>query len=1157
MVEFYAGRSFKGLALALLLPLSAVSGGAGTAKASPGYFAVQQPADGKPLPLKDVLLQIEKEYKVRINYIGATIQGISLSKPASKKPAEKMDAYLNQFLRPLGLEAEQAATGQFIVYIKENQKPARPKTEAGNAGTTAPQPLQLEAVVQQQAGISGQVTEESGMPLPGVTVVVKGTFNGAKTNEKGRYALSNVPKDAVLVFSYLGYKTQEIKVNGRSSLDVKLLTDVQSMKDFVVNGYQKLKKESYTGSAIVITGEEIKRFNPQNILASIQAYDPSFRIVENNLAGSNPNQLPNINVRGATAVPAGDPKLLTRSSLATITNLPMFMLDGYQVGIQTIYDLDVNRIEMITLLKDAAATAIYGSRASNGVVVIQTKTPKEGSLEVYYNYELNVTTPDLTAYSVLNAEEKLEYERLAGLYTSNGGIDSEDELAQKYYAKRKNVLSGVNTYWLSQPVSTDFGQKHSISLQGGSPTIRYGVDARYQTNNGVMKGSGRDRYSLANSLSYNLKDNKLLFRNSFTISQVNGTESPYGSFANYVRMNPYYPRTDSAGRIMPTVDQWNYLSNEDRISGDRVLAPVFNPLYEATTGGFYKTEYTEFIDNFAIEYNPSPAWRINGNISLTKRKSTDDRFVSPLSNTFYYDKGDALKDRGRYYYKTIQETQVDGSLTANYNKVLQGSHFLNFSLGTNIQSTKYTGREFVAQGFTNDRFTDVSFARGYEKDKAPVGSVTEQRLIGAFLSMNYSYQNRFLMDGTVRVDGSSKFGSESRMAPFWSYGIGWNLHNEKFMRNTIFNQLRLKATTGLTGDVSFPAYLSNTTYNYYTADWYSTGVGAVFAGYGNSKLKWQRTRNYDLSMEISMFKDRLYISPRYYRKLTKDLLTDVNVAPSTGFSQYKDNLGEMVNKGYEVYFRANVLRGKDWSVNLNANIGSNTNIITKISNSLKSYNEQVDKNQREDSALRTKPLLRFQEGQSLNTIYAVRSLGIDPENGREIFQRPDGTTTYDYDVRNTVAVGDMTPDFDGYFGGSIVYRNFMVEFSFYAKVGGDIYNQTLIDRVENADPKYNVDSRVLAERWRKPGDRTFYKNIADLTTTKATSRFVQQENRLEFKSVYASWEAPASLYKRLKMKSLRLALNLNDLAYWSSLQIERGIDYPFARSFTFSLATRF
>ncbi|MGN6510135.1 MAG: SusC/RagA family TonB-linked outer membrane protein [Chitinophaga sp.] len=1159
MVEFYAGKFRKSLALVLLLPMAALSGGASAAAwASPGYFEMQSnPSDGKPLPLKDVLVQIEQQYKVRINYIGNTIQGVQVKKPAARKNGERMEDYLNQFLMPAGLRAEQAALGQFIIYKFENQKPTVPKnnTPAGEA-TAASQPLQLEAVKAQQASVTGQVTEESGVPLPGVTVVVKGTFNGAKTNDKGRYTLSNVQKDAVLVFSYLGYKTQEIKVNGRSTLDVKLLTDVQSMKDFVVNGYQKLKKESYTGSAIVITGEEIKRFNPQNILASIQAYDPSFRIVENNLAGSNPNALPNINVRGATAVPAGDPKLLSRSSLATVTNLPMFMLDGYQVGIQTIYDLDVNRIEMITLLKDAAATAIYGSRASNGIVVITTKLPKEGALEVYYNYELNVTAPDLTAYKVLNAEEKLEYERLAGLYSSNA-IDSPDELAKKYYAKRANVLSGVNTYWLSQPLSTDLGHKHSISLQGGSPSIRYGVDARYQTNNGVMKGSGRDRYSLANSLSYNLKNNKLLFRNSFTISQVNGTESPYGLFSDYVRMNPYYPRTDSAGRITATVDQWNYLSNEDRVSGDRVLAPVFNPLYEATTGGFNKSEYTEFIDNFAMEYNPNAAWRINGNISLTKRKSTDDRFVSPLSNQFYYDKGDALKDRGRYYYKTIQETQVDGSLTVNYNKTLAGSHFLNFSLGTNLQAAKYTGREFVAQGFTNDRFTDVSFARGYERDRAPTGSITEQRLIGAFLSMNYSYQNRFLMDGTVRVDGSSKFGSESRMAPFWSYGLGWNLHNEKFMRNTVFNQLRIKATTGLTGDVSFPAYLSNTTYNYYTSDWYSTGVGAVFAGYGNSKLKWQRTRNYDLSMEISMFKDRLYISPRYYHKLTRDLLTDVNVAPSTGFSQYKENLGEMVNKGFEIYFRANVLRGKDWSVNLNANLGSNTNIITKISNSLKSYNDEVNKNQQSDSSLRTRPLLRFQEGQSLNTIYAVKSLGIDPENGREIFLRPDGTTTYDYDVRNTVPVGDMTPDFDGYFGGSFVYRSFMVEFSFYAKVGGDIYNQTLIDRVENADPRYNVDSRVLTERWRKPGDRTFYKDIADLSTTKATSRFVQKENRLEFKSVYASWEAPASLYKRLKMKSLRVALNLNDLAYWSSLQIERGIDYPFARSFTFSLATRF
>jgi TonB-linked SusC/RagA family outer membrane protein len=1163
MVEIYAGRLCGGLALALLTGLGYPLKTAAARVNQDQLSMVQRetPSERQKVPLKSVLAELEQLYRVRINYTGNTISGITTQRPAAKVNAEKLIDYLSNFLRPLGLDVEQAAQDHFIIFKRERRLPVDRQSETPatmpQQASSAPNRLELESVAQQQQStVSGQVTEESGVPLPGVTVIVKGTFNGAKTDDNGRYTLRNVPPTGTLVFSYIGYKAQEVKVNTRTSIDVKLLTDVQSMKDFVVNGYQKLNKESYTGSAIVITGEEIKRFNPQNILASIQAYDPSFRIIENNMAGSNPNALPTINVRGATSMPTDDPKLLSRNDLAQITNLPMFMLDGYQVGIQTIYDLDANRIEAITLLKDAAATAIYGSRASNGVVIIQTKQPKEGALEVYYNYELNVTAPDLTAYSVLNASEKLEYEKLAGLYTANG-LDSQDDLEKLYYEKRRNVLSGVNTYWLAQPLATDFGHKHSVSLQGGSPSLRYGVDARYQTNNGVMKGSGRDRYSLSTNLAYNLQNNKLMFRNAFTVSQVNGVESNYGGFEKYVRMNPYYPKTDANGRILKEVGQWRYRDGVDRVSGNEVNAPVFNPLYEATIGSFDKNEYLEFMDALSAEYNPSAAWRIHGTISLTKRKQVADKFVSPLSNEFYKYSTADLKDRGKYYYKSEDFTQVDGNLTVNYNKSFANAHFLNFSLGTNIQSSKFTGRQFVAEGFTNDRFTDVSFARRYEKDKAPTGSISEDRLIGAFLSFNYSWQNRFLMDGTVRVDGSSKFGSESRMAPFWSYGVGWNLHNEKMFRNTIFNQLRIKATTGLTGDISFPAYLSNTTYTYYTNDWYSTGVGAVSEAYGNSGLKWQRTQNYDLSLEASMFKDRLYISPRYYHKLTKDLLTDINVAPSTGFSQYKENLGEMVNKGFEVYFRANVLRGRDWSFNINANFGHNTNVITRISNALKNFNDEVDKLQQGDSSLRTRPLLRYREGQSLNTIYAVKSLGIDPENGREIFLNPDGTTTYNYDVRNTVPVGDQTPKLDGYFGGSFVYKNFVLEFSFYTRLGGDIYNQTLIDRVENADPRYNVDSRVLAERWRQPGDHTFYKDIADLSFTRTTSRFVQRENRVEFKSVYLSYEPAAKLYERLKMKNLRFALNMNDLAYWSSIQVERGINYPFARSFTFSVSTRF
>lgn len=1164
MVKIHAGYTGGGLALALLIQLgslTAIGKTQGPAIDRSVYYVQNNTEDQEPL--KNHLAHMERRYNIRINYVGNTVKGIYADAPPAKDPATKLIDYLNKFLSPLGLEAEQAGQDQYILYKKSATKPAD--------HPIAPSDLNMEPVSAavigassavapsgelQQFAVSGQVTEESGVPLPGVTVVVKGTTNGTKTNENGKYRLNNVPPNGTLVFSYIGYKAQEVKIGSRAGIDVKLLTEVQSMKDFVVNGYQQLKKESYTGSAITITGEELKRFNPQNILQSIQASDPSFRLVENNIAGANPNQLPNVNVRGTTAIPTGDASQLSRTQLANVTNLPLFILDGYQVSIETIFDLDFNRVEMVTLLKDAAATAIYGSRASNGVVVIQTRAPKEGELELYYNYELNVTTPDLTAYNVLDATQKLEYERLAGLYTSNG-VNSADELEKQYYAKKKNVLSGINTYWLSQPVATDFGHKHSVSLQGGSSTIRYGIDARYQTNNGVMKGSGRDRYSLSNTLSYQPKSQKLLFRNQFTLSQVTSKASPYGTFDQYVNMNPYYPIRDSAGRLIREIDKWNYRGLNDKGQDAGLTNTVLNPLYDATTGSFNKSSYLEFIDAFSTQYSPTDALRFNATVSLTKRKTTEDVFASPLSNYYYFYSGDALKDRGKYTYTSQDDMQVDGYATITYNKALQNTHFLNFSLGMNVQATKTDIKSFSAIGFTNDRFTNITFARKYEDNTAPTGDIEEQRLIGGFLSFNYSYQNRFLMDGTVRVDGSSKFGTGSRMAPFWSYGIGWNLHKEKFLQHTAISQLRLKATTGLTGSVSFPAYLSNTTYQYYTGSWYSTGVGAVFTAYGNPELKWQRTNNYDVSMELGLFNDRVYISPRYYYKLTRDLLADINVPTSTGFDKYKANLGEMVNKGYEVYMRANVWRTRNWSANININLVHNTNVITKISDALKSYNDQVDKQQDAKAELATAPLLRYKEGQSLNTIYAVRSLGIDPENGKEIYLNQDGTRTYDYKVKNTVPVGDQTPDVDGYFGGSLIYKSLMLQLNFYGKVGGDIYNQTLVDRIENANPWYNVDSRALDLRWKQPGDHALYKDITDKSLTRTSSRFVQREDRLELKSVYLSYDAPATLYKRLKMKNLRFALTMNDLFYWSTVKLERGIEYPFARSFTFSLSTRF
>jgi TonB-linked SusC/RagA family outer membrane protein len=1094
------------------------------------------------MALKDLLSSLETRYKVRINYMGEIVNNIQVAAPSAKAEAVQFVDYLNNFLQPLGLEAEQAAVNQYIIYRQETT-PAKVKQPS-------PVPEKV-VVVKQVRSISGTVTDENGIPLPGVTVLQKGTSNGVHTNNDGKYILKNVPEKGILVFSYIGFKTQEINIGDRTDINIKLLTNVQSVKDVVITGYQEIKRDNFTGTAITISGEELKRFNPQNILASLQSFDPSFKIVENNINGSNPNKLPNINVRGTTALPTGDINTLNRNNLSSVTSLPTFIMDGYEVSLQTIFDLDPNRVASMTLLKDAAATAVYGSRAANGVLVIVTKAPKEGALNLSYNYELTVTTPDLTDYHVLNAADKLEYERLAGSYVYNNNANSAEDLEKQYYRKKKNVLSGVNTYWLSQPVQTDFGHKHSIYLEGGSKSMRYGVDARYQTNNGAMKGSYRKRYSLSTNLSYNLND-KFRFMNQFTISQVSSKESPYREFSNYVRMNPYYPKTDSTGRLLREVDNWGY---HDAVKGLSNLA-VLNPMYEAQTGSFDQTEYTEFIDAFSIEWTITEGLRVRGQVSMTKLRGTADKFTSPLSNDFYTKTGDELKDRGKYTYGAQDNWQADGSLTVNYFKQLGSSHYVNLSLGTNIQDRKEDDKSFVAQGFTNDRFSEIEFARKYENDGSPGGSVSQERLIGAFLSSNYSYQNRFLMDATLRTDGSSKFGTDSRMATFWAFGLGWNVHNEKFMSHSVISQLKLRATTGLTGDVSFPAYLSNTTYQYYNSDWYSTGVGSVFKAYGNQGLKWQRTRNYDAGVELGLFRDRLYISPRYYYKLTKDLLADVITPPSTGFSDYKENLGEMVNQGYELTIRANVFRNKNWSVNLTANGVRNNNKITRISNALKSYNDKVDTKQETDANFNSVPLLRYKEGQSLYTIYAVKSLGIDPENGKEIFVKKDGSHTYEYSVKDMVPVGDQNTKVEGFFGGSVNYKRWMTEIKFYGKSGGDLYNQTLVDRVENADPRFNVDARVMTSRWKKPGDHVLFKDIADQGSTRTSSRFVQRDNVIELKSIYLSYEAATAFCKRLKMQNLRFSVNMNDIWRTSTIQAERGIDYPFARSFTFSVSTR-
>ncbi|MBD1426990.1 SusC/RagA family TonB-linked outer membrane protein [Sphingobacterium arenae] len=1011
-----------------------------------------------------------------------------------------------------------------------------------NPATTLPQ----RAETHTQRTRSGRVLRSDGTSLSGASISINGkTATVADAN--GRFTLPTVVPGQSFTVTMVGYIPKTISIQENEfSYTIQLEEEVAHVDEIVVTGYQVIKRDSYTGTAITKTGEELRQVSPQNLLQAVQVFDPSFKLLDNNLAGSNPNALPNINVRGASSLPSGSGEILRRDNVTGTTNMPAFILDGYEVTVQKVLDLDMTRIETVTLLKDAAATAIYGSRAANGVMVITTKTPKEGKLRVSYTHETNVNLPDLSEYNLLNAAEKLEYERLAGLFDGTLQRQPQETLDELYYQKRANVLGGVDTYWLSQPVRTAVGQRHGLFLEGGSPVFRYGVDMRYQTRPGVMKESSRDQYSGGLNFTYNLKD-KIRFQNELAITVVNGTESPYGSFSQYARMNPYYRMTDDNGNIIQQVDTWRRVAATGAGTNEFVL----NPLYNATLNSFEQLRYTEVMNNLSGDFDLGNGLRLRGQVSLLKRMHTGDDFRSPLANQFFNYSTDRTNEKGSYTSYSNNELFWDANIRLNWLKRI-GQHDFNVVGGTNIRTENLDERSFTAIGFPNDRFTSIGFARGYAENASPSSTFSASRLFGAFMSANYSFANKYLLDATIRADGSSKFGSNNRVAPFWSFGAGWNIHQEDWFQNPVINQLRLRATSGLTGSVQFAPYMSRTTFVYEQGNWYSSGVGAIVANYGNENLSWQKTQNTDIGFDIALFNDRIMLSPRFYYRKTKDLLSDINLPPSTGFVSYKENLGDIENRGIEVNMNLTPVKTTNWTVSFMANLIQNKNKIVRISNALNSYNNRVDEAQQTDD-LKGVPLLRFKEGQSVDAIYAAPSLGIDPESGREVFVKQDGTLSYVWDPRDITVVGVATPKLEGSFGGTFRYKQFMAVIYFQTRWGGDMYNQTLIDRVENADPRYNVDRRVLEEKWKEPGDVTFFKSIRDHGQTEVSSRFVMPDNLLTLQSVFLSYELPSTLVKKMALSHLRLGLTANDLLRFSSVDVERGINYPFARSFSFSL----
>ena len=999
--------------------------------------------------------------------------------------------------------------------------------------------------------LKGQVVDNTNSALPGVSVSIAGENTFATTNADGFYTVElPTNRDVTLVFSFIGMKEQRKTVKASQSntviATVMMEEDAARLSEVVVTGMFQKNKEAFTGAVTTIDSKQLKEFGNKNLITSIANIDPAFNILVNNEFGSDPNHIPDIQLRGSANLPT-----ITdlQDNTNTDLNTPLIIMDGFEISLTRMMDLNDDEVESITLLKDGSATAIYGSRGANGVIVIKRKAPKAGKLKLTYTGNLNIEAPDLSDYHLLNAADKLELERRAGYYDSSDPT-RDFKLKQKYSSILSDITRGVETDWMSKPLRVGVGQRHNLRLEGGDDSFRYSVALQYNGISGVMKGSQRDTFNGGITLSYH--HHNILFTNDLSIGHTKSDESPYGSFSDYTRLNPYWSPYDENGNVVKMFDD-----DIDFFGGFSNLPA--NPLYNATLNQKNSSQYTDITNNFSIEWRPIKGLITRGRVGVTWQSSESDYYL-PAKHTMFeadeYKTDEGALRKGRYDYGTGKLTNYEIALTASYSKLFAEKHLLYTAINWNLIEDSSRNYAFSVEGFADEYLDFPSNALQYQQGGKPTGGEAKTRSIGFVTNVNYSYDNRYYTDLAYRIDGSSQFGKDNKFAPFYSVGIGWNVHNEKFMKNVKWiDKLKLRASFGQTGSQKFSAYQAVATYSYYLSDRYNQWIGAYQKALENRDLEWQKTDKWNAGIELNLFDNRLNLVADVYLDKTSNLLSSLDLPLSNGFTSYIENIGKVENRGFEVKATAFIVRDNakrlSWSVT--GSLVHNKDKVVKLSEAMK--NEYAKRLLMGG----TTPNSVIQEGESQYTIYAVPSLGIDPSNGYELFLKKNGEVTYTWDAADRVACGNTQPKFRGALSSMVRWGNFSANISLGYRFGGQIYNSTLANRIENADKHYNVDDRVFNDRWHQPGDHTLFKGLTNESQSYATTRFVQDERTLTCQNIHLSYQLQANpwLMKTFGVQYLTLGSDISDLFYLSTVKQERGLSYPYSRRFSFSLSLSF
>ena len=987
--------------------------------------------------------------------------------------------------------------------------------------------------------LKGKVIDAAdGYPIIGASVVVDGTKIGAITDVDGNFELKIPKKKCDIVISCIGYEDEVMvyTLNNTSSFGrIVMSANAEQLADVVVTGVYERKKESFTGSSATFKTDELKAVGSSNVLQSLKTLDPSFKMMENTQFGSNPNMMPDIEIRGKSSVVG------LKEEYGTDPNQPLFILDGFETTLETIMNLNMNRIASVTLLKDAASTAIYGSKASNGVVVVETKAPARGRLQLSYKGDFGLSLADLSDYNLMNAREKLEFETLAGVYKDNSGNPlAQIRLDALRNERLKEIERGVDTYWLSEPIRPGFTHKHNIYAEGGEDKIRYGIGLSLGNVAGVMKDS--DRRTQEGNVDLIYRTGKFQFSNKLSINWLN-VSNPTVSFAEYAYANPYYRKYNALGGV----DRYLYYPEEGVDD-----YPVANPLWNQHLNSWDRATGFGFTNNFIFEWFVTEGLRFRAKFGLTKQDDDEQSRFSPLDTQF---DGVGETEKGLFSHTQISEMVYEGDAAITFGKLFAKKHMVNAVGGFNFSSNGRKIYGYSANGFTDDQFDAPSFANGYPVGDSPDYSESLKRAASFYVNGGYVYDDRYLLDFNYRLDGASMFGTGNRFRNTWSVGTGWNIHKEPFMKGTdFFSLLKIRGSVGNPGNQNFSAYQAFSTYKF--NGWMTNvfGTGVILNALGNTELAWQETTNYDIGTDMTFWGDRVNVSFDYYWKHTDPLLAIITTPGSMGVTSVAMNAGSQKTQGWEAILRISPIyrpsEGINWNISINAT--SSRSVYANIGDSFSALNES--------GKASLAGTTRYYDGGSPTAIWAVRSAGIDPATGRELFIKKDGTYSFTYDVNDEVVVGDSQPKVEGLVGTMLYYKGLSVGCYFRYRWGGQVFNSSLFQKVENIgtqDVYNNQDKRALYDRWSESNREAYFKGISLVQKTEKSSRFVMDDNSFVGESFNIGYEFPDRIARRMRLGALNVQMTMTDVFRATSVRVERGIDYPFARTVTMSLGVTF